>query len=316
MAAATGFSTLRVGTGITPLIMGDGNVRAASRFSSLGEAELDFLAIADHITFRTGIGIDGLLNAAAMLAWQPRLPVQVGVYLLAARHPTLVARQLIDIERLHPGRLTFAVGVGGEDRSEFLACGVDPATRGKRTDEALDIVRALLTRQNVTYEGAHFRIEDVTLEPRPHQPPPLLIGGRSDHALRRTARVGDGWQALWVSPARFRQATAQIAELAESFGRPDVRWQHGLNVWCDVDPDPRRARDRLAATLQKYYGLPFEKFERWSPAGTPGQVADFLAEYIAAGCTSVNLTLPGESFEQSLSGAEAIRAALRESSGS
>ena len=80
----------------------------------------------------------------------PTLPVSTGVYLLPLRHPVLVARQLADIAQISPGRLTFGVGVGGEDRHEVSSCGVDPATRGLRMNECLAIVRELLTGKPVT----------------------------------------------------------------------------------------------------------------------------------------------------------------------
>jgi alkanesulfonate monooxygenase SsuD/methylene tetrahydromethanopterin reductase-like flavin-dependent oxidoreductase (luciferase family) len=78
-----------------------------------------------------------------------------------------VARQLADIGRIAPGRLTFRVGIGGEDRREVSWCGVDPATRGLRMNECLAIVRELLTGQPVTYHGTFFDLEDAVIAPSP-----------------------------------------------------------------------------------------------------------------------------------------------------
>ena len=93
-----------------------------------------------------------------------RLPAEVtrsltfgtGVYLLPLRHPVLVARQLADLSQIAPGRLTFGVGIGGEDRHEVSICGVDPATRGRRMNECLTAVRQLMTGKPVTMHNAFF----------------------------------------------------------------------------------------------------------------------------------------------------------------
>src|SRR3546814_10892343 len=77
---------------------------------------VDHAMVGDHVSFFTGIGFDGLVNATSILSMDEVLPVFTGVYLLPLRHPVLVARQLSDIAAFAPGRLTFGVGVGG--RSE------------------------------------------------------------------------------------------------------------------------------------------------------------------------------------------------------
>ncbi|HZB67784.1 MAG TPA: LLM class flavin-dependent oxidoreductase, partial [Ornithinibacter sp.] len=78
------------------------------------EAGIDHVCCGDHVSFLTGLGFDGLVQATALAMLHPTLPVHTGVYLLPLRHPLLVARQLADIGRIAPGRLVFGVGVGGE----------------------------------------------------------------------------------------------------------------------------------------------------------------------------------------------------------
>jgi alkanesulfonate monooxygenase SsuD/methylene tetrahydromethanopterin reductase-like flavin-dependent oxidoreductase (luciferase family) len=92
------------------------------------------MCIGDHVSVFVGAGFDGLVNAAALAVAHSAIPVHVGVYLLPLRHPTLVARQIADLEVLAPGRLVLGVGIGGEDRHEYEACGVDPRTSGRRMD--------------------------------------------------------------------------------------------------------------------------------------------------------------------------------------
>ena len=111
------------------------------------DAGLDHVCTGDHVSFFVGAGFDGLVSAASLAAVHPTMPVYVAVYLLPLRHPTLVARQIADLELLAPGRLTLGVGIGGEDPHEYAVCGIDPRTRGRRMDECLTVVRELMTGQ-------------------------------------------------------------------------------------------------------------------------------------------------------------------------
>ena len=135
--------------------------------------------------------------------------------LLPLRHPVLVARQLASIAELTPGRLIFGVGIGGEDRHELEICGVDPRTVGRRMDESLQILRALSDGKPVSFDGEFFLLHDALIIPAPSPPIPLIVGGRSDAAVRRAGRFGDGWLGIWVSPRRFSSVVEQVAEHAE-----------------------------------------------------------------------------------------------------
>jgi alkanesulfonate monooxygenase SsuD/methylene tetrahydromethanopterin reductase-like flavin-dependent oxidoreductase (luciferase family) len=108
---------------------------------------LDHVTAGDHVSFADRHGVDGLVQATALLATHPGLRVQTGVYLLALRHPATVARQLATISLLAPGRFTFGVGVGGDDPHELELCGLDPRTRRARMDEALTCVRGFMAEE-------------------------------------------------------------------------------------------------------------------------------------------------------------------------
>jgi alkanesulfonate monooxygenase SsuD/methylene tetrahydromethanopterin reductase-like flavin-dependent oxidoreductase (luciferase family) len=250
---------------------------------------VDHLCVGDHVSFFVGAGSDGLITAASMLAAQAELPVYVGLYLLPLRHPVLVARQLATIAQLAPGRLTLGVGIGGEDRHEIEVCGVDPKTRGRRMDESLQILRGLADGTPVTFDGEFFSLQDALIVPAPSPPIPLIVGGRSDAAVRRAARLGDGWLGIWVSPRRFATVRDQIAHEATQAGRDASGFEHALNVWCGFAPTREAARERLASQMQAFYQMPFEPFERYSPYGTPEQVAEFLSPYIESGCSCFNV---------------------------
>jgi alkanesulfonate monooxygenase SsuD/methylene tetrahydromethanopterin reductase-like flavin-dependent oxidoreductase (luciferase family) len=283
-------ASVRVGlfpAALEPLSGGPEQLRAMTIRAA--EAGVDHLCVGDHVSFFVGAGSDGLITATAMLAAQDRLPVYVGLYLLPLRHPVPVARQLATIAELAPGRLTLGVGIGGEDPHEIEVCGVEPKTRGHRMEESLQILRGLSAGAPVSFDGEFFSLRDALIVPAPSPSIPLIVGGRSDAAVSRAARLGDGWLGIWVSPRRFAAVRDQIDEEAARSGRDPSRFEHGLNVWCGFSSRRDTARQALATQMQAFYQMPFEPFERYSPYGTPEQVADFLFPYIEAGCAAFNV---------------------------
>ena len=271
---------------VTPLIAGD-DLRTVVALAA--EVGVDHLCVGDHVSFFVGAGSDGLTTATSLLVAQDDLPVYVALYLLPLRHPVLVARQLATIAQLAPGRLTLGVGIGGEDPHELEICGVDPRTRGRRMDESLQILRGLGKGTPVTFDGEFFSLDEALIVPAPSPPVPLIVGGRSDAAVRRAAKLGDGWLGIWVSPRRFSAVCDQISSEAGEAGRDSNAFEHALNVWCGFAPTREAARVPLAAQMQDFYQMPFEPFERYSPYGTPEQVAEFLSPYVESGCTRFNV---------------------------
>ena len=272
-------------------------------------AGIDHVCCADHVSFGPGLGFDGLVQASVLAALHPSLRIYCGLYLLPLRHPVLVARQLADVERFAPGRLTLGVGIGGEDRHEIEICGVDPATRGARMDECLSILRELLTGQPVTFHGRFFDLDEAVIVP-PAPGIPIIVGGRSDAAIRRAGRLGDGWLGIWNSPRRFAAAVELAAAEAARAGRASPPAQHAMQVWCGFGETREAARASLAPAMEAFYGLPFERFERYCPYGTADDVAAFLAPYGAAGCTGFNLIPQAPEQDQALAGVASVRALL------
>jgi alkanesulfonate monooxygenase SsuD/methylene tetrahydromethanopterin reductase-like flavin-dependent oxidoreductase (luciferase family) len=273
-------------------------------------AGLDHVCTGDHVSFFVGAGFDGLVSATSLAAVHPTMPVSVAVYLLPLRHPTLVARQIADLELLAPGRLTLGVGIGGEDPHEYEVCGIDPRTRGRRMDECLTVVRRLMTGEPVTFHGEFFDLDEALIAPAPRAPVPLIVGGRSDAAVRRAARLGDGWIGIWNSARRFAEVTASIDEQAAAAGRLDHPRAHAMQVWCGIAPDRDEARTLVSSAMEGFYQLPFERFERYSPYGTPADVAGFLAPYVAAGCTTFNLIPQSPDMATAVDGAAEVKRLL------
>ena len=273
---------------------------------------IDHIFLADHVSFRNGSGSDGFVEIAGLSQLHSTLGVMISVYLLPLRHPVPVARQLATMHRIAPGRTMFGVGIGGEDRSEVWACGVNPATRGKRADESLELLRQLATGEPVSFEGRFFKLDGVSIRPAPNPAIPIIVGGRSDAALDRAARYGDGWVGAWVSAERFASALATIDELAAGYGRRDLCRQHGYQPWAGVADTLDEARARVKAAMESFYKVPFERFEKYTPCGRPDEVARELIPYVDAGCTMMNLKIVAGSDAESIAAAGEIAARLRQ----
>jgi alkanesulfonate monooxygenase SsuD/methylene tetrahydromethanopterin reductase-like flavin-dependent oxidoreductase (luciferase family) len=283
---------------------------ARDTITAAAAAGLDHVGSIDHVCFRGGEGIDGLITAAALAGIDPNIGVYVGVYQLPLRHPVLVARQLSTLAHFAPGRLTFGIGIAGEDSHEFENCGVDVHTRGRRTDESLVLLRRLMTGESVTFDGEFFQLRETRIMPAPHPPVPLIIGGRSDASMRRAGALGDGWIGAFNSVRRFSDAVTIVAEQAERVGRGSVGWQHAMEVWCGFDANVEAGRTRLADAMQRFYGLPYESFQRYCPAGRPEHVSEHLAPFLEAGCGNFNLIPIAASVDEAIEGAVRVKQSL------
>ncbi len=283
---------LRIG-GVPASGFNDADVHERARLmGAIADAGLDGVLQADHVSFLDGGGTDAIVMMAGLSGAHPTLGLHIGVYLLPLRHPVTVARSLVTLDQLAPGRVVFGVGIGGEDRHEVEVCGVDPRTRGRRCDASLEIVRALLSGDTVTHRDEFFDFTDCRIRPTPATPIPILVGGRSDAAIRRAGRFGDGWLGAWCSPRRFEQAAATCTDVADAAGRT-VTWRHKYQPWVGLGATREDARAHVARAMQRFYGLPFEAFEKYTPYGTAADVAEALAPYVRAGVHEFDMSLCG-----------------------
>jgi len=290
---------------------GGADDRVVSWAQEAEAAGVDGVFVGDHVTFY-GSGSDALIKLAPIAAVTTKLELQTCVYLLALRHPTPVALQAAMVDQLSHGRLVMGIGIGGEDANEWWACGVDPKTRARRTDESMQILRSLWTQEETSFDGKYFKLDKVRMRPKPFRATGVTMqaGGRSDAALRRTARYADGWTGIWVSQRRFTEAGEKIAEFAAEAGRADVTFPRGMQFWMGVDADREAARKKVAGSMEAFYRIPFAGFEKYTPYGTPEEIAEFIAPYIEAGCAHLNFVVADEP-EAVLERSLAVRDALR-----
>ncbi|OBK36517.1 LLM class F420-dependent oxidoreductase [Mycobacterium sp. 1245111.1] len=177
-----------------------------------------------------------------------RLGLATGVLVLPNHHPVVLAKRAATLDALSGGRLRLCVGVGWL-REEIEACGTEFASRGRRADEQLAVLRALWALQpdGVTHRGEFFQFDNVVCSPKPiaGQHLPVHIGGHSKAAARRAGRLGDGFQPLGVAGAQLETLLALMRDEAVAAGRDvaDIELTLGHSV---TKIDAERA-ERLAA---------------------------------------------------------------------
>ena len=195
-----------------------------------------------------------------MAACTSRIGLGTEVLVLPQRDPVLTAKQAATLDTLSGGRLRLGLGVGWQE-SEYEALGQNFRNRGRRMDEAIEVLRACWSQDPIDFEGEFYRVEAMAMEPKPPRGGalPIWIGGHSEAAFRRAGRFADGWMGV-ASPELFQnggEAIAAVRRHAEDAGRdPSV-----LEFQAQVSPPPRPGNesdrtfytepDRVAAAAAK-----------------------------------------------------------------
>lgn len=252
-------------------------VAAAQRAEDL---RFDAVWAGDHLLCPAPV-LDSLCVLSAAAAVTGRIDLGLSVLQLGLRQPAWAAKQLTTIDALAPGRLRLGVGVGGEYPEEFVAAGTPRPARGRRLDEMMRILPALLGGEPVDHPGPLAPVRVPGLRPAVGSLPPVSVGGRSEAALRRAARYGDQWMAMWLGPDTVRACAGKLAAFAAEFSRPVP--SIAMLILVNVDDDVRAARRGAADLVTRQYRMPLEKVERWTAFGPASTVARMLRGYVEAG---------------------------------
>lgn len=280
--------------------------------------------IADHIVFPTAIdskypytvsgvfpgqgdALEQLTLMAYVAARSRRLRIVSSVMILPYRNPVATAKMLATVDVLSGGRVTVGVGVGWL-REEFEALAApDFDRRGSVSDEYIRIFRTLWTESPASFDGRFYRFKDLQCLPHPVQKPhpPIWIGGHSSAALRRAARLGDGWHpvganpAIPLRPAELRASLDELHRLAEAAGR-----------------DPRSITISFKAPVyDATQAIMGPGGERRAFTGTPEEVVEDIAAYGRLGVSELIFDFRSESLAESLDRMERFAAMIKPAAG-
>lgn len=257
----------------------------------------DFVGAGEHIfrDRRPGPTQEALSALATAAGATTRVRLLSSIAILPLHHPVLMAKEAAVVDAASNGRLTLGVGVGGEFPAEFQALNIPVRERGSRTDEAIRIMKRLWMGKSASHQGRHFAFEGLTLDPPPAQAagPPLWVGGRTEPAMRRAARRGDGWLPYLYHPRRYAQSVQQVSEMLTAEGRDAGAFSWGLHLMGTIADSYEEARDMAAAGLQAGYlfeGDYAKLAERYCLIGTAEQCLEQLQAFEEAGAQDVLLS--------------------------
>jgi len=197
----------------------------------------------------------------------------------------VAAKEMATVDWLSQGRLFPAVGVGVELPREFDASGVPFAERGRRTDEAIRVMRLLWTQDEVTFQGDFYKLDRVSIFPKPWQtPPPIWIGGKSEAAMRRTARLGDGWIPSFITPDEMRTGIQKVHDLAAAAGR-QVPEDHFGTLINYALADSEAAALAMAQPYIPRGRVDESTMRQCTAFGPAGSLLEKVEEYVKAGAS-------------------------------
>jgi probable F420-dependent oxidoreductase len=189
---------------------------------------------------------EAFTNLAWLAAHTRRIKLGISVIVVPYRHPIHLAHLGANVDQLSGGRFILGVGVGWA-QTEFQAFGVPFNKRGAITDEYLEALKLLWTKDVASYEGKHVSFQDVKVDPRPVQSPhpPIWVGGHSDAGLRRAVVLGNGYHPIGVTVKWIRdEALPKMRQIADAEGLPMPALCP--RIWCRITDSPLPEDKRVA----------------------------------------------------------------------
>jgi probable F420-dependent oxidoreductase len=282
-----------------------------------------YLTRAEELGFESGWTQEQVLSAKPQLspievmtyaaACTERMRIGCVVFVSTLHSPAHLAKSLSTLDQLSRGRLEIGVGTGGKGR-QFGAFGVDPERYVARFTEGLALMKALWREDRVTFDGDFWRLKNSAMEPKPFQKPypPLWFGGAGPVALRRAARLGDGFFGAGSQPtAKFAEQVVTVRAALAEFGRSVADFRVAKRVYIAVDDDAGRARRRINDELERLYQVRSPDIEAAAIAGTPANCVGELRDVVAAGAEMILFTPLFDQAEQAERLAETVMPRLR-----
>ncbi|AXB47699.1 TIGR03619 family F420-dependent LLM class oxidoreductase [Amycolatopsis albispora] len=190
---------------------------------------------------------DPLVATAAMGAVTSTIEFYTSVLKLGSRNPVLLARQVNSVAALTGGRFGLGLGVGWSPE-EFEWCGAPYARRGKRVDEAIEVLRLILDGGMVEYHGEFFDFGKLRMSPTPPKRVPFYVGGHTEVALKRAAKYADGWSSAMMKFDDLRSTIGRLRELLAEAGRADAPFEYQAVCIDSFGVDGYRAQADIGVT--------------------------------------------------------------------
>ncbi|MEV0203201.1 LLM class flavin-dependent oxidoreductase [Nonomuraea sp. NPDC050691] len=262
------------------------DLREAARHAE--DAGLDGVWHGDHLAVG-GATLDAPIALATAAAATSTIRIGTSVFIPAIRPVVWAAKQIATLQHVSGNRLVLGVGSGGGP-GQWAAAGVGYRRRGSRTDTALELLPKLLAGEETELRDEPGR-PTVTLAPAADMPP-VWVGNASEVAIRRAARLGDGWFPSLISPREVAEGRARLAELAARHGRALPVIAIGGAAALGTGPGvPSRAR--LAAGISGAYGRPLDDVMEIPLTGRPTEAAEKLNAYRESGASHAVIGISG-----------------------
>ena len=305
---------LRFGIGFPNrgIVFGSTTVAEMFEMARLVDANPAFSAfwVGDSLLSKPRVESVATLGALAAITRRVRLgPACLASFPL--RDILTLAIQWASLDILSGGRTVMVTCIGagegwsGDWATEFKAYGVDPADRLARMVEGIAVLRRLWSEEEVTHEGRFFRFENVRALPKPvQQPYPVHVANnvrgdpdseRAQKALRRVARIADGWQTAVIYPDDFRERWRRLQAFLPEFGKDPENFPNSMYYNVNLNDDKSAAREESLAFLQNYYltsSYPEPAFDRWTAWGSVEEVIERLEGYVEAGVQEFVIRFP------------------------
>lgn len=251
------------------------------------EAEgIDSVWLSDRL-IGASAGLEPMVALSAIAGRTRKLKLGPSVLVLPQRQPVVVAKEAATLDFLSNGRLLMAVGVGVDDPRDWIASGIRKEERGARIDEAIPLLRKLWSGESTTHHGRFYHVDDAIIAPQPRQQQiPIWLGGRSEAALRRTVRLGDGWIPSFISVDEFADAKKRIHALEVEYDRELESDHYGAYITYCVAETREKAQDIASNHLMVPRSRPNAPAGAdYVAIGTVDDVAERIRRYIEVGAS-------------------------------
>lgn len=235
--------------------------------------QINSLWFVDHVQFGDSPVLEGWTALTYLAAQYPQFQVGHMVLCQSFRNPALLAKMAATLQYLSQGRFRLGIGTGWHEEEYRAYNYVFPTARARteQLEETLQIVKALWTEKQVTFQGQHYAVNAAYCEPKPEPAPPILIGGQGPRMLRLTARYADGWNSAWIKPEEYRQKLEVFERACQQEGRDPTQVSRSWFGRCTCVASAEEAAnlrgrgllgtpERLVEQIQAYVDLGIDSF--------------------------------------------------------